>query len=206
MNNKIQKMDNTFFLNQSMVFTERSLYFIHNNEDSVVMDICEDSLMKRTAELLIMEGDDVLEIGFGMGIFSDYVQSKNIKTHVIVESHPEVFEKLVSWSENKTNVNPIFGDWIDVLPEILSRQYDSVYFDTHYDFNTMFFLKKIQNNIKKNGRYSRYTLDSNDTSAFSQETHGTGFKVLYQEEHQIEVNKCKNDTSPFSIPICILSK
>lgn len=37
---------------------------------------------------------DVLNIGFGMGIFDSYVQSHRPKTHTIVEAHPAIQKKV----------------------------------------------------------------------------------------------------------------
>ena len=59
-----------------------------------VMMSWEDSLMKRHAEVVCENGGDVLEIGFGMGIAANYIQELNPSSHTIVESHPQILEKL----------------------------------------------------------------------------------------------------------------
>ena len=77
-----------------------------------VMMSWETPMMKKHAEIITENGGDILEIGFGMGICSNFIQEHNIKSHTIIEIHDEVFEKLVEWAKDKPNVIPIKGDWL----------------------------------------------------------------------------------------------
>ena len=58
-----------------MEYTDKSL--IHNNH--IVMHEWETDMMKRHAEIVCENGGDILEIGFGMGISSDFIQKQDIK-------------------------------------------------------------------------------------------------------------------------------
>ena len=68
--------------------------------DQVVMMTWEDEIMKKSAEYICESKGDILEIGFGMGICSDYIQSQGVNSHTIVEIHPQVIEKLKVWASD----------------------------------------------------------------------------------------------------------
>ena len=74
----------------------------------------ERKIMKAHADYICSNGGDILEIGFGMGISANYIQAHNIKSHTIIESHPQVYNKAQEWAEDKPNVNIILGDWYNV--------------------------------------------------------------------------------------------
>ena len=99
--------------------------------DSVeIMMSWEAPIMEKSAEYICENKGDVLEIGFGMGICSDYIQSQDINSHTIVEIHPQVIEKLKVWAEDKDNVTIVEDDWYsgDTLTE-----YDGIFLDTYAD-------------------------------------------------------------------------
>jgi len=56
----------------------------------------EDEIMKITAELLLPEPGKgrVLNIGFGMGLIDGYLQDRKPESHVIVEAHPTVIQRM----------------------------------------------------------------------------------------------------------------
>lgn len=97
----------------------------------IVMHSWETPIMKKMAEWVCARGGDVLEIGFGMGIASDFIQTHNVNSHTICENHPDVLEKLTEWSKDKDNVKIVEGDWYknrDVF-----TKYDGILFDTFDD-------------------------------------------------------------------------
>lgn len=98
---------------------------------SEVMMSWEDPLMKTHAEVVCRKGGDILEIGFGMGISANYIQSHNIKSHTIVEYHPEIAKRAREWANDKPNVTILEGDWYDLKETICQNKYDGVFFDTH---------------------------------------------------------------------------
>ncbi len=198
-------MTNNCFLTKELVFTKTSIINFEKNNLDVVMDICEDSLMKRTVDVLVREGDELLEVGFGMGIFATYAQRKNIKTHTIVEGHPQVYEKLKIWAEDKPNVKIIFGDWSKVIESITSMKYDSVYFDTHCDQNIYKFFHFIKNSIKKNGRFSRFNLDLNNKELCKIEFGESEVKTLVNEQHEVNPSEIVKYVKNGFLPICVIS-
>lgn len=91
----------------------------------------EDPIMKRHAEIVCRNGGDILEIGFGMGISANYIQECGVKSHTIVENHPQIIKLLKGWAKDKENIIIIEGDWfaaIDRLPN-----YDGIFYDAVYD-------------------------------------------------------------------------
>ena len=105
-------------------------YKIAIDDDRSVMMDWETPIMEKSAEYICQSKGDILEIGFGMGICSDFIQAQNVKSHTIVEIHPQVIEKLKVWAEDKDNVIIVEGDWYDAE---LDKTYDGIFLDTYAD-------------------------------------------------------------------------
>ena len=119
-----------------MAFKDDTLEFFDNkivdtNQAEVMMD-WEAPIMEKSAEFICHNKGDILEIGFGMGICSDYIQAQEVNSHTIIEIHPEIIEKLKIWADGKSNVTIVEGDWNSV--EGLST-YDGIFIDTYGDDN-----------------------------------------------------------------------
>jgi len=110
-----------------MIFSKNSIM----KDNHIVMHDWEDLMMKKHAEVVCQNGGDILEIGFGMGISADYIQSYDITSHTIIENDKKIYEKLLEWSKDKPNVKTIFGDWITSLPE---QKFDGIFRDTWGEF------------------------------------------------------------------------
>jgi len=120
-----------------------------NLPTNTIMHSGEKHLMARLADIATKNGGDILEIGFGLHLSADAVQSNpNVKSHTIIEIHPEIYKSALTWAKDKPNVNIILGDWIKILP-ILGGKFDGIIHDTHIDRNIPFFLDYVKNNCKK---------------------------------------------------------
>ena len=120
-----------------MAFKDNILEFsdtkiIDTNSESEVMMNWEDDIMKKSAEYICESKGDILEIGFGMGICADYIQAQDVKSHTIIEIHPQIIERLKAWAEDKNNVIILEGDWYTA--EGL-KTYDGIFLDTFGDEN-----------------------------------------------------------------------
>ena len=72
-------------------------------EVEAVMHRGETSLMNKLAEIVTKNGVDILELGFGMHLSADEIQSNpNVTSHTIIEVHPEIYKKL---EEGMTQTN-----------------------------------------------------------------------------------------------------
>jgi hypothetical protein len=114
-----------------------------------VMHIGELSLMQKLANIVTQNGGDILEIGFGMHLSADEIQSNpNVTSHTIIEVHPEIYQNALEWCKDKPNTKIILGDWIDILPTLDSK-FDGILHDTHLDSNIPKFLDYVKPNCKK---------------------------------------------------------
>ena len=79
-----------------MAFKDEILTFedtkIVNEGGAEVMMDWEAPVMEKSAEFICHNNGDVLEIGFGMGVCSDYIQAQGVDSHTIIEIHPEIIE------------------------------------------------------------------------------------------------------------------
>ena len=142
------------YLDRSVRYEGDSLL---DTEDDAVMMEWERPLMEAHCELLCGPpgaggGDgaaadgamvDVLNVGFGMGIFDGMVQRRaaaaggRVRTHTICEAHPAVYAKMLAdgWAD-KPGVRIVFGRWQDQLPVLTggpdgSGCFDAIFFDTY---------------------------------------------------------------------------
>ena len=118
-----------------MAFKDTTLTFSENKivESDFGMEVMMDweaPIMEKSAEYICESKGDILEIGFGMGICSDYIQAQGVNSHTIIEIHPQIIEKLKIWAENKSNVTIIEGDW---LASGITDKYDGIFLDTFGD-------------------------------------------------------------------------
>lgn len=129
---------------------DKDTILIENSTESsrFIMHKGEISLMGKLAEMATKNGGDILEIGFGLHLSADAVQSNpSVTSHTIIEIHPEIYETALEWAKDKPNVKILFGDWIDVLPS-LNKKFDGILHDTHLDPNIPKFLDYVKQNCK----------------------------------------------------------
>ena len=117
------------FKDEILEFTDTTII---NDSNGQVMMSWETPIMEKAAEYISHNKGDVLEIGFGMGICSDYIQSQGVNSHTIIEIHPQIIEKLNIWASNKSNVTIIEGDWANTN---INDTYDGIFIDTYGDDN-----------------------------------------------------------------------
>ena len=141
---------NKEYHNEKLTYTKQGNLL--NSKGLPVMMEWERDIMKHDAGVICKNGGDILNVGFGLGIIDNYIQSYNPKSHWIIESHPDVYNKIVKdgWLE-KPNVNVIFKPWQEVLEDL--PKFDGIYFDTWHEDQFLFdgYVNKI---LKKNGIYS----------------------------------------------------
>ena len=121
---------------QNLIFTDDAIIVENDKLQNLhagieVMMEWETGLMRRHAELACENGGDILEIGFGMGISANFIQELNPDSHTIVESHPQIIEKLKEWAADKPSVIIVEGRWLDVIDQL--GVYDGVFYDTFGD-------------------------------------------------------------------------
>ena len=127
---------------------------INEKGESVMMG-WERPVMKKVCDIITHNRGDVLNIGFGMGIIDTMIQKRKVRSHTIIESHPDVQEKIKSdgWLEkDKTNI--IFGKWQNEIKDL--PRFDGIYLDTWYDERVMNIKPLLENCLKDNGVFSMW--------------------------------------------------
>ena len=167
------------YISSSLVF-ESDKIIINELGDEVMMD-WEDSLMSASADYVANEGGDILEIGFGMGISANYIQSHSIDSHTIVENHPEIIPKAVEWANGKSNVTIISQSWYDVKDSL--GTFDGIFYDAYGDDNMNNFSSSL----------SDWTRAGTKVTWWNNETSETNFHNISNVTYQsISVNPPEN--------------
>lgn len=117
---------------QDLVITDKAIFF-KDNERSIVMDSASQKLMEMYAYIVCQNKGDVLDIGFGMG-YSAQKMWELADSYTCIEVNPVIYKRASKWAEDKLNVNIIFGDWFEIIPQ-LGLQFDGIFMDTHDDPN-----------------------------------------------------------------------
>jgi hypothetical protein len=163
MGSPLNKIDINY-LSADLRFEDDKIYFIDlsGNEHQVMMR-WETPVMQHHVDVLPVEGGDILEIGFGMGISADMIMSRNPASYTVVEIHPQVIERAKEWAKDKPNVTIIEGNWLDVLGEIGKKRYDGILFDTYGDLYVPVFVGVLVHRfIKPNGVFTYWKPDNED--------------------------------------------
>lgn len=137
---------------EELLFTDDTIRIVspHNNKEiNIVIRTAEQKLLEKQAEIVTQNGGDILEIGFGMHLSADAIQSNpNVRSHTIIEVHPEIYKLALEWAKDKKNVEILIGDWYDLLP-LENKKFDGILHDTYLDENITKFLDSVKNNCKK---------------------------------------------------------
>jgi len=119
------------FKDTILTFEDDKIVADDNYHNMEVMMSWEAPIMEKSAEYICESKGDILEIGFGMGICSDYIQAQGVNSHTIVEIHPQIIEKLKVWAKDKDNVTIAEGNW----NSLELGTYDGIFLDTFGDDN-----------------------------------------------------------------------
>ena len=137
------------------------------DEEVIIMMDWEHPIMSASAAYVTEGGGDILEIGFGMGISANYIQSHSISSHTIIEPHPKIVEKAVEWSSGKSNVTIISQSWADVTGSL--GTYDGIFYDTSYDDKHNLFSSSLSELTKTGTKLSVFNSYSSETNIFNLE-------------------------------------
>ena len=137
------------------------------DEDVIIMMDWEHPTMSASAAYITENGGDILEIGFGMGISANYIQSHSILSHTIIEPHPQIVEKAVEWSSGKSNVTIISQSWADVTGSL--GTYDGIFYDTSFDDKHNLFSSSLSELTKTGTKFSVFNSYSSETNIFNLE-------------------------------------
>lgn len=114
--------------------------------DEEIMEDWQIELMRAMAEEVTSSHGDVLEIGFGRGIGSDFIQECGVRSHTIVEVNDSVVERYHEWCKKYPNstFHLLHGLWQEKVPEF--GQYDGIFFHT-YPLNEQDYIEQVVNSV-----------------------------------------------------------
>jgi guanidinoacetate N-methyltransferase len=129
-----------------------------------VMEDWEDEYMKLLASIATSNGGAILEVGYGMGISTRYIQEHIIKEHTIIEANQDVFEKLVTYANTSAHtIVPMLGFWEEVVTSLPNESFDGILFDTYplteedIHVNHFSFFKEAYRLLKPGGILTYYS-------------------------------------------------
>ena len=120
--------DIPLFFHENYISLENPNYSSHYH-NLIIMHDCEHPIMEEHAKICTKNGGDILEVGFGMGIVAGYIQNYKIKSHTIIENHPQIADRARDWAIDKPNVNIIEDTWQNAYFEGKLKTYDGIMFD-----------------------------------------------------------------------------
>ena len=99
--------------------------------DEEIMEDWQIPIMKRMAEFVTSSEGDVLEIGMGRGVASDFIQSFQPNSHTLIECNDSIVENFPKWQAKHPGrtTRMVHGMWQDVWQEL--GGYDGILFHTY---------------------------------------------------------------------------
>ena len=146
------------FLDKILTFVSGKIFYPDETsptgEKAVMMD-WEDPIMAAHAQYVAENGGNILEIGYGLGISANYIQSYGPKFHTIIEIHPEIANSARKWANNREGLSIIEGDWYKTKKVIEANgPYDGIFYDAYGDDNIGFLVEFCVSNLNKGGRFT----------------------------------------------------
>lgn len=110
--------------------------------DDEIMEDWQIPVMQAMAAEVTAAGGDVLEVGFGRGVGSDFIQAGGVRSHTIVECNDSVVARYRQWRDGypKADIRLLHGLWQDVMPQ--AGQFDGIFFHT-YPLNEDEFVESV---------------------------------------------------------------
>ena len=96
--------------------------------DAPIMYAWERPLMEAYAARLCRPDRDLLEIGFGMGIFAAAAERRGVRSHTIVEPHPEILARAHAFARQSAAVRVVGDYWQRCHAEL--GCYDAIFYDS----------------------------------------------------------------------------
>jgi len=97
-----------------------------------VMVAFERPMMEKVAEIICRGGGHILNIGFGLGLVDEAIQTYDIDSHTIVEPHPQIYAKMIEdgWAD-RPGVTLLNCRWQDVDWSAYPHHFDGIFSDPY---------------------------------------------------------------------------
>ena len=146
---------NFSYLEKTLTFEDTKIWYtnVDGDEVNVMMD-WEAPMMSASAAYVCQGGGDILEIGFGMGMASNYIQSHSIDSHTICEIHPQIITKAQEWASGKSNVTIVTGSWYSNIAQLST--YDGIFWDAGFTSDIQHLSSSVSSLAKSGARFTWY--------------------------------------------------
>jgi len=110
--------------------------------DDEIMEDWQSPVMARMAALATAPGGDILEVGFGRGIGSDFIQAHKPGSHTIIECNDSVVARFTTWRAARPDADIRLARrlWPERLPAL--GTFDGIFFHT-YPLNEEEFVDQV---------------------------------------------------------------
>ena len=100
-------------------------------EEKDIMEDWQIPVMKAMVDLVTESHGDVLEVGFGRGVASTYIQEVGVESHTIIECNDFIVNRFSDWEKGYLGrkISLIHGKWQDVSDRL--DKYDGILFHTY---------------------------------------------------------------------------
>ncbi len=100
-------------------------------EDTEIMEDWQIDVMRAMATEACATPGDILEIGFGRGVASDFIQAHGVRSHTIIECNPTIIERAEQWRgrHSDRDIRVVPGLWQDTIGGL--GQFDGIFFHTY---------------------------------------------------------------------------
>jgi guanidinoacetate N-methyltransferase len=112
------------------VYSQRGLRILGHP----VMQWWELEYMSHLARIVTRNGGTILEVGYGLGLSAREIQKRRIKTHYVIECHPEVVRHCLGENTDaiaESRLHVLVGFWEDLAPLLKSESFEGILFDTY---------------------------------------------------------------------------
>ncbi|OZJ05539.1 hypothetical protein BZG36_01672 [Bifiguratus adelaidae] len=145
---------NEDYLTQKLHYSDNRL--MDENNDAVMMGWEGPLMIEHAKVMCTVPNPTVLNVGFGLGLIDDALQTYHPSKHVIIEAHPDVYQHMLDlgW-DKKEGVQIRFGRWQEVV-EDLHMTFDGIFFDTYGEFyeDLHAFHEHVPNLLNPGGTYT----------------------------------------------------
>lgn len=115
-------------------------------EDHEIMEDWQVPVVRAMAKVVTESHGDILEVGFGRGISSTFIQAARVRSHTIIECNDAIVTAFESWRDRypDRDIRLIHGRWQDVTEKL--EQYDGILFHT-YPLNEQEFVEYVVHSV-----------------------------------------------------------
>lgn len=154
-----------------------------------VMEDWEHGYMEVLADKACENGGKVLELGYGLGLSAQAIQSHDIESHTVIECNSGVIEKAkqdLAEAVAQKRAYILEGFWQDVTKTLPDASFDGILFDTYplkaeeIHSNHFWFFQEAYRLLRQGGTLTYY---SDEAQEFSKEHLAKLLEAGFKPEH-----------------------